>query len=203
MAVWFNCEGKGWVFCLSLISGIYLFQYKIKDRQAVLEKWTARKKGEVRKLQSYPSGPPFHDTGRVCSILPGGLAGSWLLWVAKWELPQCSLALSLPLLSTSERVCAPHLCGHGCKGARGLPVGLWAVSWRHQMTHRNHEQLLLSPGSAGVGCGAHVDTLIVLESAELQQSWETSIAIRAGPKVGTHLLWVILIAFFGSVLIKQ
>lgn len=40
-----------------------------------------------------------------------------------------------------------------------------------------------------------MNTMIMLDSVELQQSWELSIAIRACPKVGTLNLWIILIAF--------
>lgn len=46
-----------------------------------------------------------------------------------------------------------------------------AVSWGHEIKNSNHEAALaVTQGSAGAGRGAHVNTVIMLESAELQQS---------------------------------
>lgn len=83
------------------------------------------------------------------------------------------------------------------KRKKALQLVCGAVShWGHQITDRNHvEALAVIQGNAGVSRRAYINTMIVLESVELQQSWELSIAIRAGPKVGTPLLWIILIAF--------
>lgn len=47
-----------------------------------------------------------------------------------------------------------------------------AVShWGHQITDRNHVAALAGmQGNVGVGCRAHVNSMIMLESVELQQS---------------------------------